>query len=497
MSLKEMFLLLFLLLSLGIIGNIAEGRGSISMSKEEDLELERQLKIINKPAVKTIKTRYGQVFSCVDINKQPAFDHPLLKNHKIQMSLGSLPKGIKDKKASSLDVSLKIGFKNGGCPLGTVPIRRIKKEDLIRAKSSPNFGKGYPSNALSPSNGQGHFNFALQSTLKGDGGVYGSRAVLNVWEPKIIARQNSAALVILLDASPSEQRHAIQAGWMVNNDFYNDFHPHLYTGWTNDNFGKTGCHDVLCSGFVQISKHIPVGASITPSSVYNGTQHYIIVTVYKDPASKDWWLLYGEERVGYWPKVIFNSTFADYADFLQWGGVVYNDGVLPWPEMGSGHMPEVGQEYRKSSYIGGMQFIDEDGNGHSIKLETPREMIRTSPSCYQIGVTEKVPGEAYAILFGGPGYLIEHSNEGVEVAHIIRKSVDLTHLDNGQPLGQFFTEVQITVALQPKEPLIRESELNEFIGDALGGEIAWPSFLMSPEYLIDIVFMFLTYSVRS
>ncbi|XP_077251494.1 protein neprosin-like [Tasmannia lanceolata] len=153
MSLKEMLLLLFLLLSLGTIGIAAEGRGSISMSKEEDLELERQLKIINKPAVKTIK-------------------------------------------------------------------------------------------------------FALQSTLKGDGGVYGSRAVLNVWEPKIIANQNSAALVILLDASPSEQRHAIQAGWMVNNDFYYDFHPHLYTGWTNDNFGKTGCHDVLCSGFVQISNHI-------------------------------------------------------------------------------------------------------------------------------------------------------------------------------------------------------------------------------------------------
>lgn len=24
-------------------------------------------------------------FECVDINKQPAFDHPLLKNHKIQV----------------------------------------------------------------------------------------------------------------------------------------------------------------------------------------------------------------------------------------------------------------------------------------------------------------------------------------------------------------------------------------------------------------------------
>lgn len=28
----------------------------------------------------------GDIIDCVDINKQPAFDHPLLKNHKIQAS---------------------------------------------------------------------------------------------------------------------------------------------------------------------------------------------------------------------------------------------------------------------------------------------------------------------------------------------------------------------------------------------------------------------------
>lgn len=28
---------------------------------------------------------YGVVFDCVDIYRQPAFDHPLLKNHKLQV----------------------------------------------------------------------------------------------------------------------------------------------------------------------------------------------------------------------------------------------------------------------------------------------------------------------------------------------------------------------------------------------------------------------------
>ena len=30
--------------------------------------------------------------------------------------------------------SVKMGLKGGGCPIGTVPIRRITKDDLIRAK---------------------------------------------------------------------------------------------------------------------------------------------------------------------------------------------------------------------------------------------------------------------------------------------------------------------------------------------------------------------------
>jgi hypothetical protein len=29
----------------------------------------------------------GDFIDCVDINQQPAFDHPLLKNHTIQVSL--------------------------------------------------------------------------------------------------------------------------------------------------------------------------------------------------------------------------------------------------------------------------------------------------------------------------------------------------------------------------------------------------------------------------
>lgn len=33
------------------------------------------------------QTRHGDIYDCVDIYKQPAFDHPWLKDHKIQVNL--------------------------------------------------------------------------------------------------------------------------------------------------------------------------------------------------------------------------------------------------------------------------------------------------------------------------------------------------------------------------------------------------------------------------
>ncbi|TQD73976.1 hypothetical protein C1H46_040493 [Malus baccata] len=46
--------------------------------------IEKHLNKINKPAVMTIQSPDGDIIDCVHKRKQPALDHPLLKNHKIQ-----------------------------------------------------------------------------------------------------------------------------------------------------------------------------------------------------------------------------------------------------------------------------------------------------------------------------------------------------------------------------------------------------------------------------
>ncbi|KAI9106388.1 hypothetical protein K1719_021916 [Acacia pycnantha] len=40
------------------------------------LDVDATLKLLNKPAVETIKSEDGDIIDCVDIFKQPAFDQP-------------------------------------------------------------------------------------------------------------------------------------------------------------------------------------------------------------------------------------------------------------------------------------------------------------------------------------------------------------------------------------------------------------------------------------
>ncbi|KAK9102584.1 hypothetical protein Sjap_019838 [Stephania japonica] len=91
----------------------AQGRRSVI--EDEDLELERQLKIINKPSNITIKTSTGDVYACVDIYQQPALDHPMLKNHKVQMRRTSSPNGIFNTTSSS-NIYKKAMLEQVDCP---------------------------------------------------------------------------------------------------------------------------------------------------------------------------------------------------------------------------------------------------------------------------------------------------------------------------------------------------------------------------------------------
>ncbi|KAI9071735.1 hypothetical protein K1719_046301 [Acacia pycnantha] len=331
----------------------------------QKLEVEKLLKKLNKPAVKSIKSPDGDIIYCVSILKQPAFDHPKLKNHKIKMRPSSYPKGDDEK----VDVSSKSTpivqpwHQSGSCPEGTIPIRRIKEEDILRANSIQQFGK---KNFKRPpfrsyAKAQGSQEYATVY-VRGDDRYYGGKATINTWNPSVQFGEFSVSQIWLLNDDDVANTNTIEAGWQVNPQLYGDNTTRLFTYWTDDNGKTTGCYDLLCSGFVQLDAGVAVGASITPLSIYGNqsAQAAMKLTIWKDIKNGDWWIQYGPEKViGYWPSALF-SQLSYNATVVEWGGEVINtrsNGQNTATQMGSGHFPAEG--YGKASFFANIKIVND------------------------------------------------------------------------------------------------------------------------------------------
>ena len=371
----------------------------------------RHLKRLNKPAVKTIESPDGDIIDCVHISHQPAFDHPLLKNHTLQLWPAYHPEGLYDDAKSSVASNnagekpmLQQWHQNGRCPKETVPIRRTKKDDLLRASSMRRYGRKWQTapNPLSidPNmlNEGGH----QHAIAYVEGGkYYGAKATINVWEPKIQQpNEFSLSQLWILGGSFGEDLNSIEAGWQVSPDLYGDNNTRLFTYWTSDAYQATGCYNILCSGFIQINSEIAMGASIFPISNYAGSQYDISILIWKDPKEGNWWMQFGKEYVlGYWPSFLF-SYLADSASMIEWGGEVVNsepDGAHTSTQMGSGHFPEEG--FSKASYFKNIQVVDSTN-----QLKAPKGLgtFTERSNCYDVQNDNNGDWGTY-FYYGGPG----------------------------------------------------------------------------------------------
>lgn len=374
------------------------------------LEVVKHLNKLNKPSMKSIKSPDGDIIDCVHISHQAAFDHPSLKDHKIQMRPSYHPEGInyESMKVSSQenkDTVNQLWHLNGKCSEGTIPVRRTKKEDILRASSIKNYGKKNSLSTVAQPNSidldlinqSGH----QHAIAYVEGEFYGAKATMNVWEPKIQqTNEFSLSQIWLLGGSFASDLNSIEAGWQVSPDLYGDNNTRFFTYWTSDAYQATGCYNLLCSGFIQINHEIALGASISPISKYQNSQYDISILVWKDPEQGNWWMQFGSGNVlGYWPASLF-SYLTDSASMIQWGGEVVNsasDGQHTTTQMGSGHFPEEG--FGKASYFRNVQVVD-----GSNSLRTPKEVetFTEQPNCYDVQ-TGKNGGWGSYIYYGGPG----------------------------------------------------------------------------------------------
>ncbi|KAE9593540.1 putative neprosin [Lupinus albus] len=362
--------------------------------------IREQLEKINKPGVKTIKSQDGDIIDCVLFHEQPAFDLPELKDQKTTLQLPEWPEGynINENTTTGFE-SFQLWSDSGEeCPEGTVPILRITEQHLLRAGNMPRFGQKVLNNS--------QHEYAIVNVKQDK--FYGAKTSINVWAPKVSqAGEFSLAQIWLASGSfEAKDLNTIEVGWQVFPDNYGgDKNPRLFGYWTRDAYETTGCHNLVCPGFVQIHKRIPLGATIKPISSYNGKQFQINLLVWKDPKNGNWWLSFGSGiLIGYWPASLL-PRLKSHADILQFGGEIVNcnrNGHTT-TQMGSGHFAEEG--FKKAAFFRDINLVNSANKVTSIparNLLTPRN----HPNCYNTKVSSgKGKGKVYDthFFFGGPG----------------------------------------------------------------------------------------------
>ncbi|CAJ2636213.1 unnamed protein product [Trifolium pratense] len=398
-------LLLHFLLLVSLVCHVysseTSGQNQAFLPEEEFHKLKRTIRIhlqkINKPYVKTIQSPDGDIIDCIVSHKQPAFDHPRLKGQK-PLDPPERPKS--HGRMNILNDNFQLWILSGeSCSEGTVPIRRIKEEDMLRAYSINTFGRKLKRVRRDTIGNDGH-EYAI-GYVSGDE-YYGAKASINVWNPQLESPDEfSLSQIWITTGSFEKDLNTIEAGWQVSPELYGDSYPRFFTYWTSDDYQGTGCYNLLCSGFVQTSSKIAIGAAISPTSTYNGGQFDISLMIWKDPKNGNWWLEYGSngEIIGYWPSSLF-TQLKDHATMVQFGGEIVNSmstGAHTSTQMGSGHFADEG--FAKASYFRNMQVVDSDNS--LIPLQNLK-VLANSPNCYNIqeGTNN---GWGNYFYYGGPG----------------------------------------------------------------------------------------------
>ncbi|KAF3775087.1 hypothetical protein EJ110_NYTH51382 [Nymphaea thermarum] len=168
----------------------------------------------------------------------------------------------------------------------------------------------------------------------------------------------------------------------------------------SDGYTKTGCYNLDCPGFIQVSRKLAPGA-VLPVSTSKGRQVYMKILVYRDPKTAHWWLRIGDEWIGYWPRTIF-TTLASGATRLEWGGEIINEGRTghTTTDMGSGHFPSEGLDGVSASF-NTLLYVDQ--NDKVMKPTSVSELV-SRPKCYNLKVLGDAGGNrGYTFFFGGPG----------------------------------------------------------------------------------------------
>ncbi|KAL1212640.1 Protein neprosin [Cardamine amara subsp. amara] len=341
----------------------------------------------NMAPLRSFKLSENVTYDCLDIYKQPGLDHPLLKNHTIQMKPSVSRPELNNQFGKNKTYKKKMG-----CPDGTVPILRSSEEYISNAQL---FAEKYFHPLSSDSPGT-HI-----AGVRSSNGSY--RGILAWFDgfPLNIERDQASYSQVYIGSGLDNQVNFIQTGYMINPGVFGDGRLWTYGFWKGKD-GK-GCYNTACPGFVQVSRDVPIGKPAGP-----GVPDWTRCSIHQDKGTGNWWLTQQVSDkayidIGYWPKELFN-LISNGANMVGVGGVVQASHSGPSPPMGNGNFPN--GDRMGSAIIINIDVLD--SNYEQRRMDSfPIEKLVDSPNCYGLGIGKVKPFHrthlGFFFNYGGPG----------------------------------------------------------------------------------------------
>jgi len=289
------------------------------------------------------------------------------------------------------------------CEANTIPMRRITLDEMVRFSSLREYFQKGPDGAGQPmdpdtakpaSASDGHkYAYMLQHVNNIGGG-----SNLNLWNPVVDTNHGqvmSLSQEWYIGGSGTSTQTA-EVGWQVMPRTWGTNYAVLFIYYTADGYTKTGCYNLGCGAFVQVSKDVTLGASFPYYSTKGGDQYDFSAQymLYKG----NWWLAIDGEWIGYFKGSIYgNGQLTKNAQTIEFGSESVGSPV--WPQEGSGEWATAGFGY--AAYQRNMFYTDLSGNGYYAKLTA----ANPSPACYNTAGPYTDSSDDWQVFFylGGPG----------------------------------------------------------------------------------------------
>nr|VDD58643.1 unnamed protein product [Brassica oleracea] len=208
---------------------------------------------------------------------------------------------------------------------------------------------------------------------------------------------------IYIGSGSENQVNYISAGWIINPGLYGDQRVWTFGFWKGKD-GK-GYYNTACSGFVQVSKVIPI---VEPYDLKTGVPGWMRYSIHQDKNTGNWWITQlmkdaPNEDIGYWPKELFN-LLDNGANMVGVGGVVQASRSGLSPPMGNGNLPNGGRQ--DSGIFTNIEVLN--SNYKQRKMNSFRtDNLLDSDKCYGLRIGTVKPFHrthlGFFFNYGGPG----------------------------------------------------------------------------------------------